>query len=334
MHENMKGVPGSHEPLTWERLQTLQTQTHFDHIELEALYEEYKSLAPTDQGITKSIFEKCLGPLGQEKNLIAERIFQFFDTDGNDQIDFSELVHGLSVLCKGNLDEKALYAFHGYDLNGDGHIDQDELHAMFKAYFHLSMELVRDIVKALEEEMMDSFDDENNKPVSAMFTAPIPPSSTPPTSTSLTTPRPSSSSPSSSSSSSSSFQDFQPPIYNEKEPLEDPSSTSRLELPTLTDQAPSGTSHPPLLPPPPPSSSSSSSSSLPSPLHPEEVSMTPRYKPIMEQMSQDAIAEMVQKTFQSMDIHRKGYIEFPEFKTYVENDSTLISWFETLGSVF
>lgn len=48
---------------------------------------------------------------------------------------------------------------------------------MFKAYFHLSMELVRDVVKTMEEGMMESFDDEASKPISAAFSAPVPISS-------------------------------------------------------------------------------------------------------------------------------------------------------------
>ena len=47
-----------------------------------------------------------MGPLGLEKNLITERIFAFFDQDRDGVISFTELVGGLSVLCKGNLDEK------------------------------------------------------------------------------------------------------------------------------------------------------------------------------------------------------------------------------------
>jgi hypothetical protein len=65
-------------------------------------------------------------------------------------------------------------AFTGYDLDGDGIISRQELLKMFKAYFHLSMELVRDVVKTMEEGMMESFDDEASKPISASFSAPIP----------------------------------------------------------------------------------------------------------------------------------------------------------------
>ncbi|KNC69992.1 hypothetical protein SARC_17485, partial [Sphaeroforma arctica JP610] len=71
--------------------------------------------------------------------------------DGSGSIDFRELVCGLSVLCKGSQEEKIEYAFKGYDLDNSGYITRDELRKMFKAYFYLSMELVRDVVKALEE---------------------------------------------------------------------------------------------------------------------------------------------------------------------------------------
>jgi Ca2+-binding EF-hand superfamily protein len=84
---------------------------HFivDQVELEALYEQFKSLSTVDKdegGIDRETFEQCLGPLGLEKNLITERIFAFFDQDGDNVINFPEIVAGLSVLCKGNLDEK------------------------------------------------------------------------------------------------------------------------------------------------------------------------------------------------------------------------------------
>lgn len=44
---------------------------------------------------------------------------------------------------------------------------------MFKAYFHLSMELVRDVVKTMETELVENFDEFDSKPVSSSFNAPI-----------------------------------------------------------------------------------------------------------------------------------------------------------------
>ena len=45
-------------------------------------------------------------------------------------------------------------AFEGYDLDGEGTISRDNLRKMFKAYFYITIELVRDVVKACEEEMV------------------------------------------------------------------------------------------------------------------------------------------------------------------------------------
>lgn len=56
--------------------------------------------------------------------------------------------------------------------------------------------------------------------------------------------------------------------------------------------------------------------------------------PIMETMSQGAINEMVDKTFKSIQTEREGYINFEEFKECVQTDSSIVSWFEALGTVF
>lgn len=155
----------------------LQGETHFEQVEIDALFSQFRALATvTDKGtgIDLGTFEQCLGPLGLQSNLVTQRIFKFFDQNDDNMIDFEELVRGLSILCKGTQEEKMKFAFMGYDLDGSGYITRDELRQMFRAYFHLSIELVRDVVKAKEEEIMANFDETDCKPVSAVFNVPIP----------------------------------------------------------------------------------------------------------------------------------------------------------------
>jgi Ca2+-binding EF-hand superfamily protein len=154
--------------LNKNEVRVLQRLTHFDEVEIEHLFEQFKSLAHQG-GIDKATFEKCLGPLGIERNLITDRLFAFFDQDGNGKIDFSELVCGLSVLCKGTQDEKIRYAFRGYDLDGDGYITKDELYKMFKAYFFLSKEAIKDALKVVEADALTNFDEATAEPVSSAF---------------------------------------------------------------------------------------------------------------------------------------------------------------------
>ncbi|KAF9135910.1 hypothetical protein BGW39_010725 [Mortierella sp. 14UC] len=171
------GIPHGDTSTPDHMLQDLLQKTHFDNVELDAMYSQYLSLSTLDQdggGITRLTFEQALGPLGLEKNLITDRIFHFFDQDDDGTIDFKEMACGLSVLCKGNFEEKITFAFQGYDLDGDGYISREELHEMFKAYFYLSMELIRDVVKTMETDLINNFEYQPGMPISATFTAPIP----------------------------------------------------------------------------------------------------------------------------------------------------------------
>lgn len=169
--------------LSWNEIQHLRKQSHFDQAEIEALVEQFKTLATEKAGITREVFDKCLGPLGQHKNLVMDQMFKFYDQNGDGVIDIDEFVIGLSILVKGSEKEKIPYAFAGCNIENKGHISKENLRSMFKAYFEISLELVRDVVRSCEEEMMASFDDSADKPVSSVFNAPIPSDSGPSTST-------------------------------------------------------------------------------------------------------------------------------------------------------
>ncbi len=48
-------------------------------------------------------------------------------------------------------------------------IDKEELYKMFKAYFYLSMEAVREAVKVIEEELILNYNEDATTPVSSAF---------------------------------------------------------------------------------------------------------------------------------------------------------------------
>jgi Ca2+-binding EF-hand superfamily protein len=78
-----------------------------DAFELEACLDQFLSLIPENsQGLDPSNFEKCLGPIGLERSLISERVFRFFDGNGDGLVSFEEFCKGLSVLTKGDFDER------------------------------------------------------------------------------------------------------------------------------------------------------------------------------------------------------------------------------------
>ncbi|RCH97081.1 hypothetical protein CU097_010177 [Rhizopus azygosporus] len=317
-------------PLSLEKYKELQNSSHFDQIELEALYEQFKTLSTVDTeegGIDRETFEQCLGPLGLEKNLITERIFTFFDQDNDGIISFPEIVYGLSILCKGNLDEKIEYAFKGYDLDNDGYISRDELYRMYKSYFYLSMELVRDVVSAMEDEMMDSFEFSASQPVSAAFNVAMPSTS--------------SDRQQSDSENDGSIDDNEagPSTKKRKYPLKEDhflkqyaleaeqaraiANASEAQVDDMTADALRTDSQKLLL----------SKDDLKNKQKNGKKVWEEKF-PIMETMTQGAINEMVDKTFKSIKTERDGYINFEEFKQCVQTDSSIVSWFEALGTVF
>eukprot|EP00123_Amoebidium_parasiticum_P013923 comp22224_c0_seq1/m.32758 comp22224_c0_seq1/g.32758 ORF comp22224_c0_seq1/g.32758 comp22224_c0_seq1/m.32758 type:complete len:531 (-) comp22224_c0_seq1:151-1743(-) len=345
------GKQDPHSTINPTVLRTLQKDTHFDQVELEALYEQFKSLSGS-KGIDKSTFERCLGPLGVGRNLVTERIFYFFDQDGDGIIDFRELVCGLSVLCKGSQAEKIEYAFKGYDLDNSGFISRDELQKMFKAYFYLSMELVRDVIKAMEEEMMANFDDEGGKPVSAIFTAPIPRDGADVPQTKEDAEQ--MEDPFSLFSGSTSRRN-----NDDSDRLSDDTSLTRrtslsqrrgMEAPITSDNravSPGMTSNSVTFSHDTVQRrdsaiqySSSAIRRYPRPIRRRSsTAVAERFErgeswPVMEAMSQDAIEELVENAFKGADLDGDGLISYDEFMKWAEKDSTMTAWFEALGSVF
>ena len=68
-------------------------------------------------------------------HLILDRLFDLFDADDSDAVDFTELSGGLSVLCGGDHHERARAVFELFDLHHTGGISQDELFMFLTSTF-------------------------------------------------------------------------------------------------------------------------------------------------------------------------------------------------------
>ncbi|RVD88352.1 uncharacterized protein DFL_002541 [Arthrobotrys flagrans] len=180
-----------------DALKRFTKETCFEPPEIEALYEQFKCLAATEfpddpnglgGGIDRKTFDKCFVPNNHLRppppNLIYDRMFAFFDTDGNKLIGFEEFVKGLSVKTKkplpttANMTEKFRRTFRAYDLDDDGYIERKDVLKMFRAYYALQKDLVKDLIAGVEDDMMESTQSQNvihgSQPLSAAFSAAIP----------------------------------------------------------------------------------------------------------------------------------------------------------------
>ncbi|RPA75783.1 EF-hand [Ascobolus immersus RN42] len=175
-----------------EVMRKLSQETSFDNQEIEALYEQFKCIAATEfpndplrlgGAISRPTFDKCFIPNNSQRpaapNLIYDRLFHFYDTNGDGLIDFSEFLTGLAALQSKNKPERLRRVFRGYDLDDDGWVSREDFLRVFKAFYALSKELVKDIVASLEDDLLDPSSIssllQTSQPISSVFAGTIPP---------------------------------------------------------------------------------------------------------------------------------------------------------------
>ena len=140
--------------------------TGFSTAEVEALWEQYLCLAaselPSNSGdwqpaIDRQTFDRCLVPQTSLRppfpNLIYDRMFSFYDQNGDGLISFREFVNGMASLTQTKADERRQRLFRGYDINNDGFVDRKDFLRIFRAYYALTKELTRDVIAGMEDDI-------------------------------------------------------------------------------------------------------------------------------------------------------------------------------------
>ncbi|EYU40009.1 hypothetical protein ABFS82_05G111100 [Erythranthe guttata] len=145
----------------------LSSQTIFTVKEIKALNELFRKLGSTfvDDGfINREEFKLGLFRNSNHHSLLADRMFDMFDSKNDGVIDFGEFVRSLSVFHPDTpQQDKAIFAFKLYDTRGNGYIEKDEVKEMIIELLNESNLILPDnIIEAIIDKTFEEADTEND----------------------------------------------------------------------------------------------------------------------------------------------------------------------------
>ncbi|KAJ5175002.1 uncharacterized protein N7482_000879 [Penicillium canariense] len=168
----------------------LMRETSFENTELDALWDQFRCLANYEwaddpnklyMAIDRKTFDRCFVPNTSIRppppSLIYDRMFAFYDTNGDNLIGFEEFLKGLASLNNKSNDERLRRVFRGYDIDGDGFVERKDFLRVFRAYYSLSRELNRDMVAGMEDDFLEGGARDvvlGSQPISSAFPGNIP----------------------------------------------------------------------------------------------------------------------------------------------------------------
>ena len=172
--------------------QRLVRDTGYDNAEVDALWDQFRCLAATDwredpnqlrMAIDRKTFDKCFCPASVSRIrpplLIYDRIFAFYDVNGDGLIGFEEFINGLASLSNKNKDDRLQRIYQSYDIDGDGFIDRRDFLRMFRAYYALNKELTEEMILGMEDNDNDEINARDvifgGQPISSIFATTMPP---------------------------------------------------------------------------------------------------------------------------------------------------------------
>eukprot|EP00808_Paulinella_micropora_P011159 g2286.t1 len=131
-------------------LEYIQQHTAFSRIPMDEILLVFRKAA-SEKGVIDRLtfehsFEKVCRDAGDKQdkkilNLVANKVFDVFDKDGNGIVDHSEFVAGLSLLCHASSEDKIRAAFNLFDLDGDGYVTHEEMLRYMVSFFEVCFTL-------------------------------------------------------------------------------------------------------------------------------------------------------------------------------------------------
>jgi len=109
--------------------QSICQTTGFSPGSLRRLYRGFKNECPTGLMTEESfrqVFAKFF-PSGATCSAYSHYVFSSMDPESRGVVSFEEFAQALALLRGGTLEEKLVWTFHLYDLNGDGLLSRDEI---------------------------------------------------------------------------------------------------------------------------------------------------------------------------------------------------------------
>lgn len=161
----------------------LTKETTLDKPEIEAYWEQWTCIANTEvrddpdglhMFMDRRTFDRYLIPSNANRysapNLIHDRMFAFYDQDGDGLISFSEYLQGLAYRKSKN---KLKRIFQGFDINGDGYVDRKDFLRIFRSYYVLYKNMRKDILESMDESAVNGVDAhaliQGRQPLSSAF---------------------------------------------------------------------------------------------------------------------------------------------------------------------
>ncbi|KAK6185049.1 hypothetical protein SNE40_007371 [Patella caerulea] len=154
--ENKKSNGNEHK-LNGDAINSTMQDSHQSDVRwLQWVQEQFRNMAGNDTEIN---YKKFKSALKVKESFFAEKFFEFFDKDGDGNINLFELMDGLRMLTRGSTTDKIRFLFNIYDIDGNGHIDIDELKTVLESCVQESSIKMSDFdIDRLTEVLFDSAD--------------------------------------------------------------------------------------------------------------------------------------------------------------------------------